>query len=192
MSELTPSVPSEPTRVTVEQFFGLVETGVLTEDDRVELLEGVIVAMSPTHPAHDSAVTRVSAALYDAVARRAVVRTQCSLIVGRSVPEPDVAVVPGSFADYDTAHPREALLIVEVADSSLPQDRISKARIYAAAGVPEYWIVNLREGVVEVLREPDVATARYRTSRLAQPDDRLELAALPGASVTVSDLLPGR
>jgi Uma2 family endonuclease len=192
MTDLIPSVPGEPTRLTVEQYFGLVEAGVLGEDDRVELLEGVIVAMSPTNPPHDSAVTRVSSALFEAVARRAVVRTQCSLVVGRSVPEPDVAVVPGSLADYDTTHPSAALLVVEVADSSLPQDRISKARIYAAAGVPEYWIVNLREGFVEVLREPDAASARYLATHIARPSDRLELAALSGASVAVADLLPGR
>jgi Uma2 family endonuclease len=132
-------------------------------------------------------------ALILAVGARACVRPQCCFLASPwSVPEPDVAVVPGTLADYDAEHPREALLVVEVADSSLPQDRISKARIYAAAGVPEYWIVNLREGVVEVLREPDVAAARYRASRVAQPGDRLALAAVPGASVAVSDLLPGR
>lgn len=193
MTDLTPSVPSEPTRLTTEQYFGLVEAGVLSEDDRVELLEGVIVAMTPTNPPHDSAVTRVSVALYDAVGRRAVVRTQCTFLASRwSAPEPDVAVVPGSLADYDEAHPQDALLVVEVSDSSLPQDRISKARIYAAAGVPEYWIVSLRDGAVEVFREPDVAAARYRASRVARPGERLELAALPGAAVAVSDLLPRR
>jgi Uma2 family endonuclease len=193
MTDLTPSIPSESTRLTTEQYFGLVETGVLSEEDRVELLEGVIVAMTPTNPPHDSAVTRVSVALYDAVGRRAVVRTQCTFLVGRwSAPEPDVAVVAGSLADYDDVHPRTALLVVEVADSSLPQDRISKARIYAAAGVPEYWIANLRDGVVEVLREPDAAAARYRDSHIARPGDRLELAALPGAAIAVSDLLPAR
>ena len=193
MTDLTPSVPSEPTRLTAEQYFGLVEAGWLSEDDRVELLEGVIVAMTPTSPPHDSAVTRVSVALYDAVGRRAVVRAQCTFLIGRwSAPEPDVAVVPGSLEDYDDAHPRTALLVVEVADSSLPQDRISKARIYAAAGVPEYWIANLRDGLMEVLLEPDAAAARYRASRIAGPGERLELAALPGVSVAVADLLPRR
>jgi len=191
MSELTPSVPSEPTRLTVEQYFGLVEAGALTEEDRVELLEGVVVAMPPSDPPHASAVTRVSAALFEAVGRRAVVRTQCAFVAGRSVPEPDVAVVPGSFADYDTTHPRSAFLVVEVADSSLPQDRISKGRIYAAAGVPEYWIVNLRDGVVEVMREPEAAAARYRERRITARGEQIELAALPDAAVAVSELLPG-
>ena len=80
------------------------------------------------------------------------------------MPEPDVAVVPGHEADYEKAHPRTALLLVEVAEWSLPQDRVTKRAIYAAAGVPEYWIVNLRDGWVEVLRAPD-RRARPRPSR---------------------------
>jgi len=186
-------LPSEPTRLTVEQYFGLVEAGLLAEEDRVERLEGVIVAMPPSDLLHASAVTRAVHALIRAVGDRACVRPQCSFLAGpRSMSEPDVAVVPGALSDYDAAHPRRALLLVEVALSSLPQDRISKARIYAAAGVPEYWIVNLRDGVDEVLRDPDAAAARYRERRIAHPGERLELAALPSGSVVVSDLLPGR
>ena len=169
MTDLTPSVPSEPTRMSVERYLGLAEAGVLAHDDRVELLEGVVVAMTPSSPLHDSCVTRATLALVRAVSERAVVRTQCSLVAGRhSVPEPDVAVVPGSPGDYDSRHPDAALLVVEVAESSLQQDRITKAAIYAAAGVPEYWIVNLREGVVEVMRDPDREHARYRDARTCE------------------------
>jgi Uma2 family endonuclease len=82
--------------------------------------------------------------------------------------------------------------VIEVADSSLKQDRLSKAAIYAAAGIPEYWIVNLRDGVVEVMREPDPAQARWHDVRRVGRDARLELVALPGTSVAVADLLPAR
>jgi len=192
VTDLTPSVPSEPTRMSVERYFGLAEAGVLTHDDRVELLEGVVVAMTPRNPLHDSCVTRATLALVRAVSERAVVRTQCSLVAGRhSLPEPDVAVVPGSPGDYDSRHPDAALLVVEVAESSLQQDRITKAAIYAAAGVPEYWIVNLRERALEVMRDPDRGAARYRDARNLQAGERVELAALPGALVAVADLLPG-
>jgi len=177
--------------MSVERYFGLVEAGVFTDDDRVELLEGVVVAMTPSNPPHDSSVTRATFALQRAVAERAVVRPQCSLIAGRqSVLEPDVAVVPGTLRDYDARHPDSALLVVEVADASLQQDRITKAAIYAAAGIPEYWIVNLREGVLEVMRDPDRAAARYRDTRRLRAGERIELAALPGAAVAVADLLP--
>jgi Uma2 family endonuclease len=191
MTDLTPSVPGEPTRIPAERYLGLVEAGVLSEDDRVELLEGVVVAMAPGNPPHDSGTTRASLALVRAVGERAVVRTQCSLVAsGYSVPQPDVAVVPGTLADYDGAHPRSALLVVEVADTSLPQDRLSKSRIYAAAGIPEYWIVNLREHVLESMRDPDPATALYRAIRTCRRGERIELAALPGAVVAVEELLP--
>jgi Uma2 family endonuclease len=107
------------------------------------------------------------------------------------VPEPDLAVVAGAVDDYQTSHPRTALLVIEVADSSLKQDRLSKARIYAAAGIPEYWIVNLRDEVVEVMRDPDPERARYRDVRSAARGERLELVTLPGAVLDAAELLPG-
>lgn len=191
MSDITP-LPSEPTRIPTSEYLRLVQAGVLGEDDRVELLEGVIVAMTPSNPPHATAVTKATYALMRAVADRGVVRTQCDFIASRwSVPEPDVAVVPGNVDDYTTSHPRSALLVVEVSDSSVKQDRLSKSRIYAAAGVPEYWIVNLRESVIEVMGDPDPATALYRQTRIAAAGETLELATLPGARVAVTDLLPG-
>src|SRR5207249_5011895 len=112
--------------------FGLVNEGALQPDDRVELLEGVVVSMAPQSPEHASATSRIDRTLREAVGRRAVIRVQCPLLAGRySIPEPDIAVVPGKEADYDHEHPREALLAVEVADSSLAQDRLTKSRIYA-------------------------------------------------------------
>ena len=88
--------------------------------------------------------------------------------------------------------PRTALLLVEVAEWSLPQDRVTKRAIYAAAGVPEYWIVNLRDGWVEVLRAPDRRARRYTESSIAHRGGRITLAALPDVSVAVDELLPGR
>jgi Uma2 family endonuclease len=191
MTELTPVAPNEPARMTVERYFGLVQAGVLSEDDDVELLEGVIVAMTPSNPPHAAAVTMVTRALFRAVGERASVRTQCALVLTPySCPEPDVAVVSGSDRDYISAHPTSALLVVEVADASLQQDRITKAAIYAAAGVPDYWIVNLRNGTVEVMRNPDPAQARYHEARTIRTGERLVLAAIPGAVVAVDELLP--
>jgi len=190
MTEITP-LPGAPTRIPASEYLRLVETGVLGEDDRVELLEGVIVAMTPSDPRHATATMNVTFALARSIGGRAAVRTQCSFIASAwSVPEPDVAVVPGALNDYWDAHPSRALLIVEVADSSLKQDRLSKSRIYAAAGVSEYWIVNLRESVVEVMRDPDPATALYRSARTCRAGDEIELAAVPGARVAIADLLP--
>ena len=180
-------------RCTSEEFFELVARGALAPDDRVELLEGVVVGMAPSNPRHAAAVSMVMRALIGAIGPRAAVRVQSSFRASRySMPEPDVAVVPGHEPDYDKAHPRTALLLVEVAEWSLPQDRVTKRAIYAAAGVPEYWIVNLRDGWVEVLRAPDRRARRYTDSSIAHRGERITLTALPEASVAVDELLPGR
>jgi Uma2 family endonuclease len=189
---MTPSVPAEA-RYTAARYFALVDEGVLSADDRVELLEGVIVAMAPQHPPHASGVCRVSEAIRMVLGTRAIVRVQLPMIAGPfSVPEPDVAVVPGRVSDYDTAHPTTALLVVEVADTSLLEDRLTKAAIYAAAGVPDYWIVNLRDDVVETFAAPEAEARRYREGQRIGRGGRVGAAALEGASLAVDDLLPRR
>jgi Uma2 family endonuclease len=178
-------------RFTTERYLALAEAGVLGPEDRVELLEGVVVSMAPHNVRHASGIMWASEALFRAVGERAVVRVQLSFVAGkRSVPEPDVAIVPGSKTDYLSAHPANALLIVEVADSSLGQDRITKSWIYAKAGVPEYWLVNLRDDCVEVFRDPDPRARRYRSATVAGHGERLALTALAGVIVAVDDLLP--
>jgi len=178
-------------RYTVERYLGLLDEGVLSPDDRVQLLDGVIVAEAPSDPPHATAVGLTAVALTTAVGARAAVRVQLPLMIGRrSLPEPDVAVVPGHLRDYSARHPTTALLVVEIADSSLVQDRLTKAPIYASGRIPEYWIVNLRRRVVEVFRAPDPEGARYATATTAAAGTRLELAALRGAIVLVDDLLP--
>ena len=187
MSERYPS----DSGYTVDQYFDLVRQGVLAEDDRVELLEGIIVAEPPMDPPHASGVSSAAEALRRAVAGRAVVREDKPLVLGdRSVPEPDVAVVPGRPGDYSRRHPTAALLIVEVSDSSLKQDRLSKSRIYAAAGCPEYWIVNVRDDQVEVFRVADPAQRIYAERSVAQRGERIALVAFPDAAVAVDELLP--
>lgn len=183
--------PARDPLFTAERYFRLVDEGVLQPDDRVELLEGVVVAMAPQNTPHASGVSRVNHALMRAVGDRAVVRIQMPFIAGRySVPEPDAAVVPGRLDDYDDAHPRSALLVVEVADSSLKQDRLTKAMIYAAAGVSDYWIVNVPGQQIEVHRDPDPAARRYRSTVVRRRGDRIDLLAFPDATIAVDELLP--
>jgi len=180
-------------RYTTERYFALVDAGVLHAGDRVELLEGVIVAMPPQNPRHAAATTQADDALRDAVGKWAVVRVQLPLVLGtHSAPEPDVAVVPGRASDYAAAHPTTALLVVEVADSSPLQDRLSKAAIYAVAGIPEYWLVNLGDDCIEAFRAPQAAMGRYTHRSVVYRGTRLQLVAFPDASVLADDLLPGR
>jgi len=183
--------PAPAPHYTSEEFFALASRGMLAPDDRVELLEGVIVAMSPQNPRHVAGVHLAAEALSRALGTRALVRQQFPLIAGRfSVPEPDLAVVPGRITDYLGAHPSTSLLVVEVADSSLAQDRLTKTRIYAAAGIPEYWIIDLRGDRVEVLRSPEPAQRLYASRRFALRGEVLDLVAFPDARVAVDELLP--
>ena len=192
MPRPAPTDPAAPPRWTTEQYLRLVDEGVLEPDDKVELLEGVIVAMPPSNSRHASGIVRLSYALFGAVGDRAVVvRIQLGFMAGvYSLPEPDAAVIPGAIEDYDREHPRAALLVAEVSDSSLKQDRLTKGAIYAAAGIPEYWIVNLRDDCVEVRRQPEPDKRRYASIAIARRGERIEPVALPGISVAVSDLLP--
>jgi Uma2 family endonuclease len=176
---------------TAERYFALVDEGVLQPDDRVELLEGVIVAMPPSNPPHAGYTSLVAHHLGRLVGDRAVVRPQAPLPLGLlSVPEPDIAIVAGKHADYLRHHPTTALLVVEVAHTSLPQDRLTKAAIYAAAGIPEYWIVNVRDHALEILRAPDRRLRLYADRRTAAPDEVVALVALPDVHVPVASILP--
>ncbi len=176
---------------TITSYFQLVEKGCLEADDRVELLEGLVVASPPAGPLHASVIMCIDQALRAAIGDRASIRVQMPLLVPpRSAPEPDVAVVAGFARDYRKSHPLRAMLVVEVSESSLPQDRLTKSRIYARAGVPEYWIVNLRDEVLEVMREPDPEKRIFGSTRKLELHETVELVALPGARISVRDLLP--
>jgi Uma2 family endonuclease len=164
---------------------------VLCPDDRVELLEGIIVAKEPQTPWHASGVRCVFDTLVAAVGPRALVTQQSPFVVGRrSVPEPDVFVVRGRWQDYLRQHPGMAHLVVEVSDTSLVQDRITKSGIYAAAGVPEYWIVSRRCDHVVVASQPRARKRGDAVVRVARRGEAITLAAFPDVTLAVDDLLP--
>ena len=175
---------------TVDEYFALVETGQLAEDDRVELLEGVIVGKSPQTPRHATAVTLAQKVLDGVFAGDLVFNQRPFIASIRSAPEPDVIVIRGQIRDFADRHPSEALLVVEVAHSSLTQDRLSKSRIYAAAGVPEYWIVNLPDEVLEVYRSPDREARLYGETQVLNRSAVVTPLHAPDAQVPVAHLLP--
>jgi Uma2 family endonuclease len=180
-----------PTRLSADEYFDLVRTGQLDPSDKVELLEGVVVAMAPQAPPHAGMITKITELLVTMFRGRASVRVQLSYLAGPfTVPEPDFAVVPGLPAEYETRHPDSAHLIIEVADSSLPSDRLSKSRIYAAARVPQYLIVNLRRDCVEVYEQPIPERARYAVARVIRRGERIRLVGFPELSLAAVDLLP--
>ena len=162
----------------------LVELGVF-EDEKLELLRGALVTMSPQGLAHSRAVVRLDAAFHKAIGDRAIVCCQVPFAAsGDSEPEPDLAVVPKT--SYIDDQPTAAYLIVEVAASSLRKDREAKRDVYAEAGVPEYWIVNVAERVVEVYRVP--VEGRYTERQQVGPEATLRLVEFPDVELAVGEL----
>jgi len=174
----------------------LIEAGCFEAGDRVELVGGQLIVAEPQASGHFAAIRAVEEALRAAFGPGWEVRGQGPLALDEeSEPEPDVAVVRGSFRDYVAEHPSRPALVVEVSGSSLQMDRDHKGSLYARAHLADYWIVNLRDRVVEVYREPrpDAAASfgwRYRSIEVFGLDAMLFPLALPGAPVRVSDLLP--
>jgi Uma2 family endonuclease len=176
---------------TVEQYYALHDCGILSPDDRVELLDGLIVAMPPRSDQHDDMIHVVLYTLLRKLGLEVAVRVQSPFQAGgASVPQPDIAVVPGKAGDYSSNAPSRAYLLVEVSQSSLPQDRLTKSAIYARAGVPCYWIVNLRDLCVEVYREPDRWKSEYRSVSRAAGDDPLVIDDFPDVTFFARELLP--
>ena len=156
------------------------------QDERIELLEGALVAMSPIGAPHNGAVQKLNRLLVLALEGRAAVRCQSSFAALEfSEPEPDFAVVPPG--DYDLDHPSEAYLIIEVSESSLAMDRGKKLRLYASCAVPEYWVVNLPERCIEVYTGP-IAGAYSHVERYERGQS-IRWLAFPDVIVAVADVL---
>ncbi len=183
-------------RYTRDEYYRMIKAGVFAPDERVELIDGEIVTMAPAGPEHASLSDPVRDLLVAAFGAGHCVRTQAPLSLGQaSDPEPDVAVVPGVWRDYTRRHPTTAVLVVEISQATLQKDRGIKASLYAAAGIPEYWIVNVEQDILEVFRDPQPDTiapwgASYaRTERLGRGATVSPLNA-PAAAIRVEDLLP--
>ena len=183
-----PWVPRRP--LTVADYHRMGEVGILTERDRVELIEGELIAMSPIGSEHAGAVNALTRRLVQVVGERGIVAVQNPVrLDDLSEPQPDFAVLKPRSDDYRKATPRpgEVLLIIEVADSSLSYDRGVKRSLYARHGIPEFWIVNLTAGEVEVCRAPS-GDSYASVSRVGR-EGTLEAELLPGVAIPVAVLL---
>lgn len=182
-------------RMTRLRYDRLVDAGVFGPEDRVELLDGLLVARELQGRRHAAVVVLVRAALEKAFGRAYHVREEKPIALDdQSEPEPDVVVVPGTPRDYLAAHPSRPVLLVEVADTSLAIDRLRKGSLYARAGVADYWVVNLIEEVLEVYREPVLAPAesdwKYNSVRRLRRNATVTPLAAPRARIRVAALLP--
>lgn len=177
---------------TVDEYYRMAEAGILEEDDRVELLDGEIVEMEPIGSRHAACVDRLTHLAVERAGEDALVRIQNPVRLGElSEPEPDLALVEPRPDGYAGSHPGpgDVLLVVEVAQTSAGPDRRLKLPLYAAAGVPEVWLVDLREDRVELFRDPE--SKGYRDRRTAAPGEELRPRRLPAFRVTVEEMLPG-
>jgi Uma2 family endonuclease len=149
--------------------------------------------MTPQKSPHMTALHLINEALRQAIPSNMHVRMQGPLALDPdSEPEPDLLVVTGTIRDYSREHPRTAALVVEVADTSLTYGRQTKRPLYARAGIPEYWIVNLLDGVLEVFRDPEEREGRwdYRLVQRLMPEESVSPLHAPTASIRTADLLP--
>jgi Uma2 family endonuclease len=163
----------------------MVELGMF-QDERIELLRGVLVPMSPIGPPHSDTIDRLNRLLILSLEGRARVRCQNPYAaLDDSEPEPDFSVVP--LGDYHLKHPERADLVIEVADSSLSRDRGVKLHIYAENGVPEYWIVNVKDRRIEVHTDP--SPEGYRTRRVVEPGETLLPARFADVVFRADDIL---
>lgn len=182
------------TRVEYEK---LIELGIFQPGEPVELIGGQLMVAEPQGALHYTAIWKTAKALEAAFGPNWMVRTQGPIgLDEESEPEPDVAVVPGGPEDYRSAHPSRPVLTVEVAESSLVDDRERKGSLYARAGLADYWVLNLEDRSLEVYREPAAADAsapfgwRYARREVFDASAQVSPLAAPAASIRVADLLP--
>ena len=181
---------------TVDKFQRAYDLSAFGFEQRLELVEGEIFCKSGQSAVHAWAICTMRETLRVAFPKGHEVRTQLPLVLGpRSKPEPDVAVVTGSLNDYKRKHPTTAAFVVEVSDTTLAMDRTTKAALYARAGIEDYWIVNLPDGVLEVHRQPAPMSGQplghhYRSITRLTAADTLSPLARPEAVIAVAGLLP--
>ncbi len=183
-------------RFSRAEYERLIDLGVFQPGEPIELIGGQLMVAEPQGAAHYTAIRKTAKALEATFGPGWEVRTEGPIgLDDDSEPEPDVAVVPGSPEDYSRAHPSRPALTVEVAESSLGADRERKGSLYARAGLPDYWVLNLVDRVLEVYREPapDAAAPfgwRYARREVFDASARVTPLAAPGSSIPVSRLLP--
>ena len=173
---------------TVEEYDRMVETGIIDEDERVELLEGEIVAMPPMGDPHRGTINLLTDMLVRRFAGRAIVQIQCPVVVSvDSEPEPDLALLPLGDAAFGkrAARPPDIYVALEIADTTRRLDYGLKRRLYGKTEIAEYWIVDLRDRTIHLFRDPWLEG--YRWERVANAGDTVTFAAFPDDAFACDD-----
>jgi Uma2 family endonuclease len=179
-----------PRLFTTDEYHRMAGAGILTRDDRVELIEGEIVRMSPIGGPHQACVDRLNSLLVSRFGKRAIVRIQGPVILGRhSEPQPDISVLRPRADFYAGGHPRppDVLFLVEVIDTSGSYDRGRKLPLYSRSRIPEVWLVDLERQVIDIYRQP--ALRAYRLEQRVTRGQRLRSAAFPRLTFAANDIL---
>jgi Uma2 family endonuclease len=182
------ATPFPRRKFTVEQYYQMAETGILAPDERVELLEGEIIPMAPIGPRHLLCVNKLTRYLNSQLDESVMVNTQNPIRLDDfSEPQPDVSLIKDAEQLTEVPSSAATILAIEVADSTLDRDRTIKQKAYANAKIPEYWIVNLPEDVVEVYRDP--VGDEYQTVRILAREDSLSPLRLPHLVLSTDKIL---
>lgn len=176
-------------KFTVQQYHQMCESGILTEDDRVELIRGEIIEMSPIGTKHAACVNRLVNLLVQLLGKSAIIAPQNPVLLNnKSEPQPDVALLQPRDDFYETAHPQpqDIFLLIEVADSTVMYDREEKIPLYAEANIREVWLVDINAQIVEVYQQP--TGAGYQIIQKFTPGENLSIAAFPDIKITVNQI----
>ncbi len=184
-------------RFSLDEFQHLVELGFFDEDERIELLDGLVVEMSPINPRHAVCVDKLGGLINHLLYQKAWIRVQAPITLegSASQPQPDLTVALLQPEAYEERHvnAQEVLLLIEVSDSSLHTDQMDKLALYAIAGISEYWIVNLVDNQVEVYQEPYLSIAgegNYKIKRTYSRDEVIAPQAFSDCKIALNDILP--
>lgn len=180
-----------PHRFSLEHYHAMIDAGVFVGDERVELIHGAVVDMSPIGNPHMACVRRLNRVFTAIPEERVTVSVQDALMIPPdSEPEPDIVLYKprADFYAKERATPGDVLLVVEVADSSLIYDRLVKIPLYASAAIPEYWIVDIASDAIEVYRQP--AGDHYAQLVTYKRGDRITTEAFPDHPFEVDRVLP--
>lgn len=183
------ATPISTHRWTVKQYHQMIETGILTPRDRVELIQGEIVDVSPQKPVHAVLICVLADLLRERLQGNAYVRSQLPITLSDSEPSPDLAIVRGTARSYITQHPiqEDIFWLIEVSNTTLAFDLGAKAEVYAIAGIPEYWVFNCQENHLHLFREP--RSGRYQQERIVSGRENISPIAFPDLILTFEELL---
>lgn len=191
-SEVQSQVQPEPTprRFSVDEYYAMAEAGILARNERVELIDGEIITMSPIGNPHGAGVDRATDLIVPLVTSRAIVRVRAHVrLADDCQPEPDLMLLArrDDFYSAEAPGPSDVLLLIEVADSSLSYDRNRKLPLYARHGIPEVWIENIPDGAIEEYSNP--VNGEYTETRTYRPGDTISPQAFPDLDLPVSQLI---